>query len=304
MPNRINTGTFPEALKKTLHDVWSLNYEGDTNLEKVFHVEHTDDQYEDEMQYQLPTEIVKVGEGAAYPRVTIERGRTKRYTQATYKAELPITKEALKFNKYKELINGSAGLGEGVKETIQRTIAFYLLDSFSSEITPDGVSLFNTAHPILNPDPGCPAFQSNRLNLPLTPSSVKTGLRMLRSQLNDKGRIIGGSSDTQLIVGPSLEWTAREILESKQEAGTANNTKNVLPSIDLIVLDHFEEHSFGSEAWILRRVKRAKNKWLWSEEPVYEVLPDHETGGFLHRVEAMFAYGATDYRGFVGSLPQ
>ncbi len=71
----------------------------------------------------------------------------------------------------------------------------------------DGVSLFNTAHPV-----GTGTY-GNRTTSALAASSLAEGMNAMMGVPDDQSVPLGVIPDT-LVVGPKLQWTAMELLES------------------------------------------------------------------------------------------
>lgn len=277
-------------------------YEDDWQFEDVYDMDSTEDGFVDDFQIQTPDAIDVVGEGGAYTRVDIEAVRTVRYTIFTLKTEMKITKEAEEDLKYKPLKDGAKALGIAMHRTIERLAAQNLCNGFSSVTSPDGVSLFNTAHPLYNPLGGKPTTMSNRSQLRL--NAVNLGLRRVagRKQLDEHGSP-SPAKFNQLIVGPDLMYTAEQLIEGIEEPGTANRNKNVTNrGLKLYVLDYFQEAAqYASGLWILRDSKLAKNRCIWRKKPESSIAIDGPTGDPLYRQRCRLVFGHSDYRGLDGN---
>src|SRR5690606_11213730 len=106
--------------------------------------------------------------------------------------------------------NGSAsGLAYGLQVRIETLIADIINNGFSNTGY-DGVSLFSDSHPLYD----APGFTGDNLVTGgLTPANLKTGMTKMRQQVNNANNLIAMRA-RQLIVGPDLEWTAKEIVKS------------------------------------------------------------------------------------------
>lgn len=291
------------GLKNGLDKVFDAAfYEEDWQFADVYDMDQTEDGFIDDYQIQTPDAIEVVGEGGAYTRVDIESVRTVRYTMFTLKTEMKITKEAQEDLKYKPMKDGAKALAIAMHRTIERLAAQNLCNGFSSVLSPDGVSLFNTAHPLFNPLGGKPTTMSNRSQLRLNP--VNLGLRRVagRKQLDEHGSP-SPSKFNQLIVGPDLMYTAEQITEGTDEPGTANRNKNVTQrGLKTYVLDYFQEAAqFSTGLWLLRDSKLAKNRFIWRIKPESSIAEDAQTGDPLYRTRARLALGHSDYRGLDGN---
>jgi phage major head subunit gpT-like protein len=83
----------------------------------------------------------------------------------------------------------------------------------------DGVSLFNSSHPV----PG--GTYSNRSTDALSAGSLATGINQMMTVPDDSGTPLGISPDT-LVVGPKLQWAALELVESPVVVYKGNVTDN------------------------------------------------------------------------------
>ncbi len=97
-------------------------------------------------------------------------------------------------------------------------------NGFVLELTADGVSFFNTAHPLIGG-----GTQSNTGTATLTPASLNTAMVNLLEQKDQSG-VIRGSSPAVLLVPPLLWKHAREITDSALIADSGNNNVNVYRS--------------------------------------------------------------------------
>ncbi|MCW5941698.1 MAG: Mu-like prophage major head subunit gpT family protein [Fimbriimonadaceae bacterium] len=77
-----------------------------------------------------------------------------------------------------------------------------------TELAYDGLSLFNTAHPADGT-----ATYSNRTTDPLGPGALASAISTMMQVPDDQGIPLGVVPDT-LLVGPKLQWTAYELVDS------------------------------------------------------------------------------------------
>lgn len=302
MTTTTSSYTFPNGLKDTLDDVFDVHFTKSSQFEQVFDIRDTNDAYETDLQMQMPDEISQVSEGGAYPRTELEHVRTKTYTVLTYKREIRITQEALDDLKYEMLKDAVKGLGIAANRTFERLGASFFYNGFSSEQSPDGVSVFNTSHTLANPINGNPSTDSNRSTLALNATNLKAARTVMRTTLDEHGSLAPFMPD-QLIVCPALEWMGEQLTQSVLEPGTANNEKNVAArGLKLIVLDYLAEASSnGDSMWFLRDSDGARNKWYWRRKLRKNVVREESTGDHLYQVDCRLVRGCSDWRGLYGS---
>lgn len=296
----VNSASFPEALKKGLDGVFTKAYDS-TKYEypDIYTVDTTEDPYIDYLQYTLPDVVSIVQEGASYTRVDITRVRTVRHYVFTLKAEMKCTKEAVEDLKFGELKNGAKALGNAMRVTVERLHADYISNMFTTTLSPDNKSLFNTAHDLASPLPGKPTQMGNRSQLRLTHENLKTRRIAMRKQLNENGTPINANAKI-LLTGPDLEFEAEEITRSEKASGTGNNNINVNKRIKPVSLTFLQEGPFPN-MWVLIDPDHAMlNSW-WRRKPEQHVTDEPGTDDYLYRTSARLAIGASDYRGFDGN---
>lgn len=113
-------------------------------------------------------------------------------------------------------------------------------NGFTTELTADGVSFFNSAHPLIGG-----GTQSNTATSALTPDSLNSAIVNLMEQ-KDQSAVIRGSAPAVLLVPPALWKHAREITDSALIADSGNNNVNVYRSALGITV--YTSHWLGAAA--------------------------------------------------------
>lgn len=296
---------FPSALKATLNDVFEVTWSDEgLQCEKVFDVETSTDAYEDELQIQGPDEIPQSGEGTVFERVEIENVRSKRFTHLIWKGEAKITREALDDIKYRQCTDAVKKLATAGRRTIEKVGAAALFNGFTSELTPDGYSAFNAAHPLSNPLAGNPYTTGRNLGTGLLSGPNIGAARILGRKTPDEHGSPSPYMLKQLIVGPDLEDAAEAIMKTPQVLGSNNNDKNIPGGkIDeLVVLDYLAlAPNNPDKIWFLRDKKNARNKMFWRVRPERSLVKEEASGDWLYRLYFRLCFGYSDWRGILGS---
>lgn len=132
-----------------------------------------------------------------------------------------ITREALDDNLYKDHFGPqSMGLAESFAQTKEILHASVLNNgtTFNASIQGDGVSLFNTAHPI---DAGTYANRPSS-DLDLNEASIEYALQQIRVFPDQAGlRML--ARGRKLVVPIALEFVAERLTKAELRPGTANN---------------------------------------------------------------------------------
>lgn len=290
------------GLKKILDNVFDVSWgKKSFEFEPVFNVSDTDDAFVDDVQIQMPSEIEMVAEGGAFARVTIENVRSKRYLIVSYKGELKITREAQMDMKYDRMVDGAKALAVAARRTIEKKAASILYNGFSSELSPDGVSLFNTAHPLSNPL-GSASTVANRSQLKLNPTNLKIRRSACMKMVDEHGDLAPFYPD-QLIVNVDNQWDAQQISQSTLEPGTSDNQKNVIGAgLKVIPLSFLSAApAYADTMWFLRDSEVAKNRFIWREKPTSDMVIEQQTKDRLYQIMFRFAVGNSHYYGLDGN---
>lgn len=171
---------------------------------------------------------------------------------------------------------------------------------FTTSLTADGVSIFNTAHPLIGG-----GTQSNRGTSALTPSSLNDAIVNLMEQ-KDQAGVIRGSAPKVLLVPPALWKHAREITDSALIADSGNNNVNVFRSALGITVwtSHWLGASAGGSdtAWFLLASRHGFSRIV--RQGLETALTDWRySNNLTYRYQANYreAYFCADYAGSYGS---
>ncbi len=113
------------------------------------------------------------------------------------------------------------------KETYFWNILNNGLSNIGTELTPDGVSIFNATHPYADPLAGT---AGNYVAADLSETAIETALTSFMDQLDHRGKPIYVSA-AKLWVSSANVWKASRILDSPQRAGTGDNDINAFSKI-------------------------------------------------------------------------
>lgn len=179
-----------------------------------------------EHAYEIIQEIRYLGfarrkeEGVPMAQDTMSTRNQKTVRHNTYGLSFPISREAIKDNLYKtQFPDRLAALGASLRATRTQE-AMNVLNLGNTVITTtDGVTLFNTAHPLDNG-----VTNSNYAGVALSEVGIQQGVKDIRGFKQLSG--IPASVKPQLLVVGTANETAATILTNSQyraSVGTANN---------------------------------------------------------------------------------
>ncbi len=222
------------------------------------------------------------------------QGGSKRIYAETYALGWICTMEMLADDQYNRIRAVPGELMGSIRHMMEQVAANVYNLGFTTTKTVDGVSLFNTSHPLL----GGGTALSNRhaTNAGLSQTALQDIMVLAENYTNDRG-LKRRVKPVALEIPPELQWIAKKILKSDLEPGTGNNDINVTKGL----LDFNVRHYFTSTtAWFVRCDKH-KVTFVTRQKPMTDAADDFDTKGQKHSIVARFGAGAWDWPGVFGS---
>jgi len=229
--------------------------------------------------------------------VTYQQGGVlflKRYVYKVYGLAFALTKVLVEDGDHIRLGQVYARhLAQSLVETKELLAANVLNTAFNSSYAGgDGVSLINTAHPIVN------GTFSNQLATAavLSQTSLEQMLIQVRQAVDNNGKKIR-LVPKQLVVAPGNVFQSEVLLKSVLRAGNANNDVNPIKSIGLL----------DGGATVLSRLTSANAWWVQTDAPEGLKLlmrrrlektmeGDFETDSMRYKATERYDVGFTDPR--------
>jgi hypothetical protein len=224
------------------------------------------------------------------------QGATQRYLHVTYALGWQITMEMMQDDRYSLMKRMPGELMKSHRQVWEQAGTNILQSGMPGGTvnTADGVTLFNSAHPLLGG-----STYSNVLSplADLSVTSLQDGIILQENMVNERGlRMM--IKPSKLWMPPELQFVAQEILQSQYKPYTANNEVNPMQGrLDPAILHFLTDNTF----WAISSGDDPNNvKFIWRSKPVADTIDDFETKGAKHSVVCRFSTGATDWRGWVG----
>ena len=228
---------------------------------------------------------------------TIDPGLEREYVHKAFTKGFMLGRELVDDEQYNQINKMPAALARSGRAFVEKEAAKTFIGAATTTIY-DGKALLATDHPLLNSSKtGC-----NLLTGALSANTLKEAMTMMRETVDEAGNIIA-ASPKKLIVPPALEYTAKEILNSTQLAGTElNNVNSVKGALELVVYDYIGAANGGSDtAWFIMDPTLAQINFFWRVKPEFKWGEDFDTFVAKYRAYMRFSYGVSDWRGIVGS---
>lgn len=300
-------GAFSQLIAPGLTYVMMDDY-GDHPEEysQFLYVEPSDGAYDEDQLYGGLGLVRKKPESAPVVFDDPIEGGSKRYIHDSYALGWEISLEMQEDDRYDIMSKVPARLMRSAQQTIEVLGANVLNLGFTTVTTADGVSLFNTAHPLLNDDTGFIGITngaySNRLATDISVTSLQTALDLYENLVDHRGLRIR-LSPQKLWVPPALQYIAQRTLQSGFEPGTGNNDINpVQGRLQICVLHYLT----STTRWFISGANNMHDnhcKFKWRTKFRTDVVDDFNTKGTKHSIFFRVSAGATHWPGWVGSAP-
>lgn len=268
--------TLLQAELKELKAIWKQYY----------NVKPSDRRTEVTQSYVEFGDVPEKAEGANYATDLIRTGYEQRITHTEFGLGFETTETAQEDDRFNVLKRNTKWLAYSARYLEEQRAARPLNNGFSSEVTPDAVSVFNSAHVLAGPGAGTVS------NILATASDLawnSLAQAMIDAQTqtrSESGKFVAPVTGWDLIVPPALEFTAARILNSTLMPGVADNDKNVLKDrrqFTLIVNPHLTD----TDAWMLLASEKTRHGFCsYTRIPITMVAPmiDSRTGNTIWKV--------------------
>ena len=239
-------------------------------------------------------------EGSAIAYDNAQEAFTARYNHETIALGFSITEEAVEDNLYDSLsARYTKALARAMAYTKQVKAAAVLNNGFSSSyVGGDGVSLFSTAHPLVNG-----GTNSNRptTGADLNETSLESAVIQIAAWVDEKGLLIA-AKPRKLIVPPALMFVATRLLDTNLRVGTADNDINALKNNGSIPegysVNHYQTDTNG---WYLCTDVPNGLKHFERTPLTNSMDGDFDTGNVRYKARERYSFGWSDPLGMFGS---
>jgi len=267
---------------------------------EIYETEKSERSFEEETKLSGFSAAPVKNEGQALAYDNAQEAFTARYNHETIALGFSITEEAIEDNLYDSLsARYTKGLARAMAYTKQVKAASILNNAFNSQyVGGDGVSLLNTAHPLVS--------GGTNSNTPSTPADLnETSLENAVIQIaawTDERSLLIAARPKKLIVPPALMFVATRLLETELRVGTNNNDVNAIKNNGSI-----------PEGYTVNHFLTAPNAWfLTTDVPNglkhFERVPlqnsmdgDFDTGNVRYKSRERYSFGYSDPLGLYGS---
>lgn len=242
---------------------------------------------------------VAMNEGATHAVDAMETPYDMEVTPQQYGLAIILTELAINTDYYGKLKEAGMSLAQSRKDT-ESSVASNLLNlgftapGSGGTKTLDNVALFSASHTAAT------GTQSNlNTSLALSQANLETAVAAARRRYNHRGVVRQYLGPLKLIVPPALEYLALRLVNSSLIPGSANNDKNVLQGMQVVV----EPFLTSTTSWFLCASSPANT----ALHRLQGAIPDysHADKQYNPRVVmytngALYTFFAGDWRGIHG----
>ena len=189
-------------------------------------------------------------------------------------------------------------LARSMAYTKQIKAAFPLNNGFTTYLSGDGVSLFNTQHPLVSG-----GVNSNRPSTPvdLNETSLEAAVIQIAAWTDERSLLIA-ARPRKLIVPPALMFVATRLLETELRVGTADNDINAIKSNGSIPEGYSVNHFLTDpNAWFLTTDVPNGMKHFVRTPLSTSMDGDFDTGNARYKARERYSFGVSDPLGIYGS---
>lgn len=294
---------WPNALDKVFRQLFD---EGEakfvSRLEKIFHVERSENAYEQDSSLSGFGQHEETAELQNIPFEDRVPGWEVTYVHKKYTKGASISQEMIDDNKWGLVKKTPKALALSKMRTLEQLGA----DVFNFGFVAggggkakfkggDGKALFDTQHVNRAGD----VTQSNKITTALSQSSLQTVSSLMKKRKDSKGQIIEFMPSI-LLVPTELEYTAKIILETAQATGNANNDINPMhQSLELVVWPYLT----SATAWfVLDGDAHELNFFIRKDEGVQGPKWNFDNDSAKWKSVFRASAGFSDWMGVFGSV--
>ena len=283
-----------------LNALFGLEYKKYENEhEMIYENDNSERSFEEEQKLSGFGAAPVKTEGQAMIYDSAQESFTARYTHETIAMGFAITEEAMEDNLYDSLsARYTKALARAMAYTKQVKAAYPLNNGFGTYQSGDGVSLLNTAHPLVSG-----GTNANRPTTPidLNETALENAVIEIADWTDERGLLIA-CQPRKLIIPPALQFVATRLLETEGRVGTADNDLNALKNNGAIPEGYGINHYLTDpDAWFLTTDVPNGMKHFKRVALSTGMDGDFDTGNVRYKARERYSFGVSDPLGMYGS---
>lgn len=313
---QMSRNNFPPLLAPGLRHIFVHFFDlkmREAQYDKLFNIGDSEDAYEIDYELSGTGPMPEMPEGTRPAYDGILQGGSKKYLHLQYGLASQVTRQLVEDDKYGVIRQIPKSHGRSALYGREAVCASVFNLGNSTVLTNDGVSLFNTAHPLLGGTeattvgPGLSNIINSAGTYPNRPTpDTDLSFTAIQQAIYTFYRMIDGRGipvtvrPKHLVIAPENTFIAREILGSAGKPYTTDNEPNslVAENLQYIVMNYLTSPS----AWFLLADKEGHQLKFYDRVPVQaQTDDDFITQVLIFLSTQRFSAGATSWYGTWGS---
>jgi len=285
-----------------LNALFGLEYKKYENEhEAIYETETSERSFEEELKLSGFGAATVKGEGSALRYDNAQEAWAARYNHETIAMGFSITEEAMEDNLYDSLSSRyTKALARSMAYTKQVKSAYPLNNGFSGGafVGGDGVTLFNTAHPLVS---GGTNSNTQSTAADLNETSLEAAVIQIAAFKDERGLLIA-ARPRKLIVPPSLMFVATRLLETELRVGTADNDINAIKTNGTIPEGYSVNHYLTDvdSYYLITDIPNGMKHFV--RTPMSTSMDgDFDSGNVRYKARERYSFGVSDPLGIWGS---
>ncbi len=285
-----------------LNALFGLEYKKYENEhEAIYETETSERSFEEELKLSGFGAATVKGEGSALRYDNAQEAWAARYNHETIAMGFSITEEAMEDNLYDSLSSRyTKALARSMAYTKQVKSAYPLNNGFSGGafVGGDGVTLFNTAHPLVS---GGTNSNTQSTAADLNETSLEAAVIQIAGFKDERGLLIA-ARPRKLIVPPSLMFVATRLLETELRTATADNDINAIKTNGTIPEGYSVNHYLTDvdSYYLITDIPNGMKHFV--RTPMSTSMDgDFDTGNVRYKARERYSFGVSDPLGIWGS---
>ena len=285
----------------------------DVEYEHIFNIEESTSAFEDEVEFAGTGPMVEKDEGEAITYDVLIQGATQRFIHTTYALGIRCSFELFDDDQYGLIKKAPLALARSARFLQEQQAWNVFNNGFTTVNSIDGVSLFNTQHPLLggvkatNLGPGLTNVIYAGGTFPNRPSpDMDPSITGLQLAINQFERMVDHQGfpsmlkPRHIITRPEDKWIWREILGSPHKPYVETNEVNPMLSEDM---DFFVSHYLTTKGWFIVCEKDCHQlKFKWRKKLDQDFADDFDTKSLKETALQRFVTGPVGWYGTWGTL--
>ena len=267
---------------------------------EIYETETSERSFEEETKLSGFSAAPVKNEGQAIQYDNGQEAWTTRYNHETIALGFSITEEAIEDNLYDSLSGRyTKALARGMSYTKQVKAAAVVNNGFNSAyVGGDGVSLFNSAHPLVN---GGTNSNTPTTQVDLNETSLEAAVIQIAGWTDERGLLIA-ARPKKMIIPPTLMFVAKRLLDTELRVATNNNDINAIKQMGAIPEGYTVNHFLTDpNAWFLTTDVPNGMKHFERTPLSQSMDGDFDTGNVRYKARERYSFGWSDPLGIWGS---